>query len=552
MKFLKNTQFILSVIMMFYLSACQSIAKKASVFGEEPGTHPMIANSEVARTLTESGDVIGYVHRGIFNYKGIPYAKSERFMPPQKPDKWEDVRSCRSYGPVCPINIESMILFDEMEFAQQHNFWYMKEDACQNLNVWSPAISDGKKRPVMVWLHGGGYTAGSSCELPSYDGENLSQTGDVVVVSINHRLNVLGFLDLSAVDGKYAQSANVGMMDVVAALEWVHNNIANFGGDPGNVTIFGQSEGDGKVVTLLYSPSAKGLFHKAIIQSGAVGRFSSKEATQKVGLAIMDELGLKKNEVDKLRDVPYDELLAAGNRAFAKAGQGLGRLGWAPSCDGEFIPLQPGDPGAEELAKDIPLIAGSNQVEFGSFGGGTELLHADEATIIDYLNGRYGDKTDAYVAAFKEAYPSTRMPSDMKDVDLMFRPMLLDFIKLKSSVPGGAPVYNYVFEWNAPHLDGMLKSSHCMEIAFVFNNIARTEEYNGGTPEAYALANKLSKTWATFAWTGNPNNEAMPEWEPFTPDGGATMLFDNHSRLVHNHDKKLMEIAAPVGQASLF
>lgn len=548
----KQTQLFLTVILLLGLNACQSGSANSTAAVEVRGSHPMVANAETAQTSTEAGDVIGYVHEGVFNYKGIPYAKAERFMPPQKPDKWEGVRSCRSYGPVCPINVESMILFDEMEFAQQHNFWYMKEDACQNLNVWSPAINDGKKRPVMVWLHGGGYTAGSSCELPSYDGENLSRTGDVVVVSINHRLNVLGFLDLSAVGEKYAQSANVGMMDVVAALEWVHNNIANFGGDPDNVTIFGQSGGGGKVATMLYTPSAQGLFHKAIMQSGALGKFSSKEATQRVGLAILDELGLKKSEVDKLKDVPYDELLAAGNRAFAKAGQGLGRLGWAPSCDGEFIPLQPGAPGAEDLAKDIPLIAGSNQVEFGSFGGGADLLHADEAAIVNFLHERYGDKTEAYVAAYKEAYPNTKMPSDMKDVDLMFRPMLLDFIKLKSSVPGGAPVYNYVFEWNAPHLDGMLKSSHCMEIAFVFNNIARTEEYNSGSPEAYALADKLSKTWATFAWTGNPNTDAMPEWEPFTPDGGATMLFDNKSSLVHKHDQKLLEIAASVGQPSMF
>ncbi|WP_340113245.1 carboxylesterase/lipase family protein [Maribellus mangrovi] len=549
---MKSVKFLVVAFLFAGLFSCRSNQSNSNNASSQPGATPMIADSETGRTTTESGDVIGYVHDGVFNYKGIPYAKAERFMPPQKPDKWEGVRSSRSYGPVCPIDVSSMILADEMEFAQQHNFWFMKEDACQNLNVWSPGINDGKKRPVMVWLHGGGYTAGSSCELPSYDGENLSRTGDVVVVSINHRLNVLGFLDLSAVDEKYAQSANVGIMDVVAALEWVHNNIANFGGDPENVTIFGQSGGGGKVATMLYTPSAKGLFHKAIMQSGVAGNFTTKEASQKVGLAILDELGLKKSEVDKLKDIPHDELLAAGNRAIAKSrGEGMARLGWAPVCDGEFISLQPGSPGAEELSKDIPVIIGSNQVEFGSFGG-QDLLHAGEATIIEYLEERYGDKTDAFVAAFKSAYPNTKMPSDMKDVDLMFRPMALSFARIKSSVPEGAPVYNYIFKWNAPHLDGMLKSSHCMEIAFVFNNIARTEEYNSGSPEAYALADKMSKTWATFAHTGDPNSEAMPEWEPFTPEGGATMLFDNQSELVHNHDKELIEIATSVPQSRMF
>ncbi len=548
---------VLSVLAagVFLFTSCQNAENQAT--SSDPyatdGSHPMIAGNETAQVSTESGDVIGYVHKGIYNYKGIPYAKAERFMPPQKPDKWEGVRSSRSYGPVCPIDVSSMILSDEMEFAQQHNFWFMKEDACQNLNVWSPGINDTKKRPVMVWLHGGGYTAGSSCELPSYDGENLSRTGEVVVVSINHRLNVLGFLDLSAVNEKYAQSANVGMMDVVAALEWVHNNIANFGGDPGNVTIFGQSGGGGKVTTLLYSPSAKGLFHKAIMQSGGGGRFSNKEATQKLGPAILKELGLKNSEVEKLKDVPYDELLAAGNRAVASlAGEGFSRMGWAPSCDGVFIPLQPGDPGAEDLAKDIPVIMGSNQVEFGGFGAAAVALNADEATVIESLRNTYADKTDAYVAAYKKAYPNTKMPSDMAGVDMMFRPMLLEFVTLKSSVPDGAPIYNYVFKWNAPHLDGMLKSGHCMEIAFVFNNIYRTEEYNGGTPEAYAFAEKMSKTWATFAWTGNPNNDSMPVWEPYTLDGGATMLFDNQSELVHNHDKELIEVATSVPRPSLF
>ena len=539
---------------VFLFSSCQNAGTQTTNDSyATPGSHPMVANSETAQVSTESGDVIGYVHKGVYNYKGIPYAKAERFMPPQKPDKWEGVRSSRSYGPVCPIDVASMILNDEMEFAQQHNFWFMKEDACQNLNVWSPGINDGKKRPVMVWLHGGGYTAGSSCELPSYDGENLSRTGDVVVVSVNHRLNVLGFLDLSAVDEKYAESANVGMMDIVAALHWVRDNIANFGGDPENVTIFGQSGGGGKVATLMYAPSAKGLFHKAIMQSGVAGQFGSKEATQKLGLATLAELGLKNNEVDKLQRVPYDELLAAGNRAIAKvAGAGLGRLGWAPSCDGTFIPLQPAAPGAEDWAKDVPLIIGSNKVEFGDFTAPTGMLHADEATVIDYLKEKYGDKTDAYVAAFKKAYPNTNMPSDMTDVDIMFRPMLLEYAQLRSSFTGNAPVYNYVFKWNAPHLDGMLKSAHCMEIAFVFNNIERTEEYNSGSSEAYALAAKMSKTWATFAHIGNPNNDAMPEWEPFTPDGGACMLFDNQSELVHNHDKELIEVATSVPQQSLF
>ena len=544
---LRNTtmKLLFIALVLIGLSSCNCNNSQSTNYSE-PGTHPMLAGDGIAQTSTQSGKVIGYLHKGIINFKGIPYAKAERFMPPEKPDAWDGVRSCRAYGPVCPINVASMILFDEMEFAQQHNFGYMNEKTCMNLNVWSPNLAKDAKRPVMVWLHGGGYTAGSSCELPSYDGENLARTGDVVVVSINHRLNVLGFLDLSAVDEKYAQSANVGMMDVVAALQWVHDNIENFGGDPANVTIFGQSGGGGKVATLLYTPSAKGLFHKAIMQSGVAGKYRTKEESQKIGIDILEELGLKKSEVDQLQTIPYDVLLEAGKKAIAKTQKsGFGVLDWAPSCDGTFIPLQPGDDGAEMLAMDVPLIIGSNQVEFGSFGN-RDLLLADEATITKELECTYGDQTEAYIAAFKQAYPTTKLPSDMMDVDILFRPMMMNFATLRASVANAAPVYNYLFKWNAPHLNGLLKSSHCMELAFVFNNIERTEEYNGGTPEAYALANKISSAWASFAHTGNPNSGVLPEWTPFTPENGATMLFDNESEQVFNHDKELLKIAGSV------
>lgn len=512
------------------------------------GQHPMIANANTALTTTGSGKVIGYQHKGVFNFKGIPYAKAERFMAPQKPDTWEGIRSCRSYGPVCPINVSSMILNDEMEFAQQHNFAYMNEEKCLNLNVWTNGLSDGKMRPVMVWLHGGGYTAGSSCELPSYDGENLASTGDVVVVSVNHRLNILGFLDLSAVNEKYAESANVGMMDLVAALQWVHANIANFGGDPGNVTIFGQSGGGGKVGNLLYIPSAKGLFQKAIIQSGGNPGFINKELSQQVGLAIMQELGLKNDEFEKLKSIPYEILLAAGNKALATVGaqskQGGFRFGWGPVLDGKFVPQKPGEEGAENLSLNIPLLIGTTKTEFGMSSRNPQLLFGNREVVKEELRKKYKDNTDSFLAAFDKAYPNTKISSDMIDIDLMFRPASLIFANMKSASPSGAKVYNYLFSWDAPILDGMIKSGHCMEIAFVFNNIARTETYNGGTPEAFELARKLSKTWVSFARTGNPNNEDMPKWDPYTKENGAVMIFDNKSELKFHHDADLLKIAS--------
>lgn len=509
------------------------------------GQHPIIANASSAVTSTTAGKVAGYCHRDVYAFKGIPYAKAERFMPPSKPDAWDGVRSSRAYGPVCPIDVSSMILSDEMEFAQQHNFWIMNEN-CQNLNIWTQGLNDGKKRPVMVWLHGGGYFAGSSCELPTYHGENLCLKGDVVVVSLNHRLNALGFLDLSTLSDKYARSANVGMMDIIEALKWVRENIENFGGDPKNVTIFGQSGGAGKVATLMYAPSAKGLFHRAIMQSGGFANFKPKEQSVKIGPAILEELGIKPEDVDRLTDIPFDKLLAAGNAAYEKmsdGARGMMGLSWSPSIDEVVFPLMPGEAGAEDINRDVPLMIGTNKTEFNASMMEPGLFSATESQVKEHLSQRYGDKTDEFIATYKETYPEAPYPSDMIDFDMLFRPGTIKFTELRSAIPGGAPVYSWLFKWNAPILDGLLKSLHCMEIAFVFDNIARNEEYNGGTPEAYALADKMSETWASFARLGDPNNPKIPSWEPYTTEGGATMLFDNTCEVKHHHDRKLYQIA---------
>jgi para-nitrobenzyl esterase len=545
MNHLLRTSLMLTLGIML-LNACQNPESGPNAGPDSvPGAYPVIANSETARTSTGSGEVIGYLHKGVYIYKGIPYAKADRFMPPGKPDPWEGVRSSRSYGPVCPIDVSSMILYDEMEFAQQHNFWFMKEEDCLNLNVWTPGINDGGNRPVMVWLHGGGYTAGSSCELPTYDGESLSGGEDVVVVSINHRLNVLGFLDLSGVDTRYDKSANVGMMDIVAALEWVRDNIANFGGDPRNVTIFGQSGGAGKVSTLMYAPSAKGLFHKAIMESGGKPNFRDPEQTRKIGLALLDVLGLSAKDVDRLKEIPHDDLLAAGKKAVDLVmGEARGiRLDWAPVLDGEFLPYQPGDPAGDALSADIPLMIGTTRTEFG-MSAMTPFLKGSREEVIGFLREQYGDQTDAFVEAFDKAYPETNMPSDMIDVDLMFRPASLDFANIRSSVEGAAPVFNFLFAWDAPILDGRLKSAHCTELAFVFNNIHRNPEYSGGTPEAYALAKKMSRTWASFARAGDPNNDLIPQWDPYTEESGVTLIFDNTIEARAHHDRELLSIGA--------
>jgi len=530
--------------------ACLFVFALPVISYSQDNTDAISAGNTIAITETESGKVKGYIHKGIYNYKGIPYAKAERFMPPSKPASWNNTRSSLTYGPVCPTDPTTSV-FDEIEFSFNHNWGYPNEH-CQTLNVWTQGINDGKKRPVMVWFHGGGFTAGSYVELPSYDGENLSKKGDVVVVSVNHRLNVLGFLDLSAYGEKYKASANAGMLDLVASLQWVKQNIAKFGGDPDNVTIFGQSGGGGKVVTLMNAPSAKGLFQKAIVQSGSyITGFTEKSVSQRVAAALLEELGLQPAQVDSLQKISYEQLNAAGKKALRKVQEALVKegkpvggfgLGWGPILDGDFLPYQPADAAAQEISKNIPLLVGSTKNEFTPFMPGTRGISMDSAKSI--LKKKYNDKTDAYIAAVKKAYPNTVKPSDYTDIDVIFRPGVIRHANMKA-VPGAAPVYVYMFAWQSPINDGIYKSMHCMELPFVFDNINRCEEMTGGGKQAYVLADKMSSAWINFAKSGNPNAKGLPEWPVYTTAKGATMIFDNQNVVMNNPDEDLLKIAAP-------
>lgn len=510
----------------------------------------LLTGENIAVTQTESGKVRGYIHNGIFTYKGIPYAEAKRFELPKKPRKWTGVRSSMTYGPVAPLERPTTSVQDESEFFFHHDWGYTSED-CLRINIWSTGINDGKKRPVLFWIHGGGFTAGSSQELPSYDGENLSRKGDVVVVSINHRLNVLGFLDLSAYGEKYKHSANLSIIDIRAALEWVRDNISNFGGDPVNVTIFGQSGGGAKVNTLMAMPSAKGLFHKAINQSGA-WRSSMKEKTQtqEVGAEILKVLNLQPDQVDSLQKIPYQVLADAANKALtnvnqraAKAGKPVDGIaaGWGPSVDGEDLPYQLLSPEALELSKNIPLLIGTVKNEFvmSAFTGKTK---ASLEEVKGILKNQYKDKADAFIAAVKKVYPNDTLPSDLMDVDVRFRPGAVNQAKQKAAL-NEAPVYMYLFTWQSPILDGKFKSFHCMELPFVFNNIARCEEMTGGRKDAYVLADKMSAAWIAFARTGNPGHKGLPAWPAFNAEKTATMHFNTVCEVKPQLDKELFELS---------
>jgi para-nitrobenzyl esterase len=510
---------------------------------------PVVAGKEIALVATDNGTVRGYIHNGIFTYKGIPYAKAERFMAPAKPQPWKSVRSSMTYGPTCPMEPTTTVN-DEFEFPFHHNWGYMNEN-CQTLNVWTPATGDHKKRPVMVWFHGGGFTNGSYVELPSYDGENISRKGDVVLVSVNHRLNILGFLDLSAYGEKYKSSPNAGLLDLVAALQWVNQNIEAFGGDPDNVTIFGQSGGGAKVTSLMSAPSARGLFHRAIVESGSyLNNFMTQDVSRRVAAAVLDELHLQPSQVDSLQTISYDRLNAAGRKALGKVNAALrseGKpvpgfgLAWGPIMDGQFLPYQVYDPAALDLSKNVPLLVGTTKNEFTPFIPGSRDITMDNAK--SNLQKKYGDKTEAYLSAVQKAYPGTSKPSDFIDIDFMFRPGAITQANEKSA-KGGAPVYMYLFCWQSPVLDGAFKAFHCMELPFVFDNIDRCEEMTGGGRDARELADKVSSAWINFARTGNPNSKKLPDWPAYNQANGAVMMFDSKCQVRNSPDKDLLSITA--------
>lgn len=508
----------------------------------------IIASKDIAVVETESGKLRGYIQDGTYTYKGIPYAYAERFMAPEKVKPWTDVRFMGYYGATCPLDFGPIKARGNGVgmFALQNDWGYPHED-CQSLNIWTQGINDNKKRPVILWIHGGGYDYGSSHELPFYDGKNLSKKGDIVYVSVNHRLNILGFLDMSQYGEKYKHSANASLLDLVAALKWVKGNIAQFGGDPDNITIFGQSGGGAKITALLNSPVADGLFQKAIVQSGSFSQGYGDEAlAQMVAAKTLEELEIDTDRVDDIQKVPYDELLRAGKRAIAgireeaKAkGEAVPRIGWGPVADDYFLPHAFFGPEVMELLQDVSIMIGTTKTEF-SAGASYRTGEDMEATKAS-LKERYKENADEYMEAVRKAYPATEKASDYLDIDFMFRPGAVR--DANTLVKGGhKSTYMYLFAWESPVNDGSLKSMHCMELPFVFNNIYLAKELTGGGKEAYILADKVSGSWINFARNGNPNADGLPEWPVYTYEKGATMVFNNTSELKFHHDRDLFEI----------
>ena len=483
---------------------------------------------------TPCGKIRGFFYDGTYTFHGIKYANAERFQMPTPVEPWEGVKDALGYGYTCPTFREERTT---PEIKTPHRYW-PKNEACQYLNVWTQSLKKDAKKPVMVWLHGGGFANCSAVELACTDGSALSKFGDVVMVSLNHRLNILGFLDVSAYGEKYWNSGNVGLADLVIALEWIRDNIACFGGDPDNVTIFGQSGGGGKVSALLQTPAADGLFHKAIIHSGIHVRRDrpSPEVSKILVGEMLKVLDIRPEEIEKLEKVDYKELVRAYDAVVPLMKErGLDYAGWAPLANGYYTGYACLD-GFHPHALQVPTIIGTT---FAEFARPPELYRKYDMTedeIMVYVREKFGEHAEEAAAAFKKAFPEKNL-MDILVVDHNTRYGSLDHVQKRSRFEGAAPVYSYVFAYEFP-VDNGTPAWHCSELPYFFHN---TESIMVTQTEGVEkLEEEMAGVMVAFAYTGDPNHEGMAYWPPYTDETKATMVFGEKSEPRYDFDTDLL------------
>ena len=488
-----------------------------------------------AVVATTAGKIRGTQGSGVYTFRGVPYgattAGAARFQPPGKLKPWSGIREATALGPRSPQLLSAFhgVVPPEVEAMDRDEM--MGED-CLVLNVWTPTLDRGRKLPVMVWLHGGGFTSGSGGFI-CYDGIELARKHDVVVVTVNHRLTALGYLYLGGFGSdRYASASNVGNLDIVAALEWVRDNITAFGADPNNVTLFGQSGGGGKVSSLMAMPAAHGLFRRAIVQSGASVKGISHDAASQNAERYLARLNLKPSQLDQLPNLSVEQLLKATNEGSGPP------LNFGPVVDGKSLPSDPFDPAAPELSGNVPLLIGTVETEV-TFFPGQPLEPMDDATfhgrVKQLLRTANDADVDRVIAAYRKGRPD-RANTDLYLImasDAGFRANILLEAERKAAQTQAA-VYQYYFTWRSPVRDGKLRTFHTLEIPFVFDNVDACKSMTGSGADRLPLAQKMSSAWVAFARTGNPNHPTLPNWVPYDNTRRAVMIFNTECGVIND------------------
>src|SRR6267143_845690 len=516
--------------------------KQASIFVAASGAilrDAWAADPKYAVAETAFGKVRGVDVEGIKIFKGIPYgantAGRNRFMPPADPAKWTGARDALEFGHSAPQS-DPGARRTTSDLAVAGAGLREESEDCLVLNVWTPGLNDGRKRPVMFWCHGGGFATGSGSS-PDNDGTNLAKRGDVVVVTINHRLNVLGFANLSEFSADFADSGDVGMLDIVQALKWVRSNISQFGGDPNTVTIFGQSGGGRKVETLLAMPSAKGLFHRAIIESGAAVKVVDRNVAVRNSEQLLAKLGIDRKNVRALQKLPVEKIMAA-YFVVVKENPGVDPSlgGFSPTVDGKILPQHPFYPNASPVSSDVPVMIGCTRTEMTLFSlNDPSAFSLNDADMRKRVNDLLGDHASAMIELYRKLNPGAS-PSDIHFLiasDYRYGAPTMIAAQRRAAL-GKAPVYVYYFTWETPVQGGRLKSPHTMEIPFAFDNVKISARMTGGWADAMSLADKVSEAGIAFARTGDPNTPKLPQWPAFEAKDRTTMVINNVSKVVND------------------